>query len=130
MAFLDDNAILHCLKELLTGDSRMTVLSMTTQGQVTFRKDVLHHLGITPGNKIAMDKLPGRPAGISLMGWVNLKDAVWVGRCLFPTTSGRWGLCWLDGGRLNAGQGSGWCRTSSACAMTVRLPHLPATDSY
>ena len=36
----------------------MTVLSMTTRGQVTFRKDVLHHLGIKPGDKIALDKLP------------------------------------------------------------------------
>jgi len=37
----------------------MTVLSMTTRGQVTFRKDVLHHLGIKPGDKIAVDMLPG-----------------------------------------------------------------------
>ncbi len=36
----------------------MIVLSMTTRGQVTFRKDVLHHLGIKPGDKIALDKLP------------------------------------------------------------------------
>ena len=36
----------------------MIVLSMTTRGQVTFRKDVLRHLGIKPGDKIALDKLP------------------------------------------------------------------------
>ena len=49
----------------------MTTLTVTTRGQVTFRKDVLQHLGIGPGEKIDLDKLPGgrvilkaaRPAG-------------------------------------------------------------------
>lgn len=49
----------------------MTTLTVTKRGQVTFRKDVLQHLGIQPGEKIALDKLPGgrvilkaaRPAG-------------------------------------------------------------------
>jgi antitoxin PrlF len=49
----------------------MTTLTVTTRGQVTFRKDVLQHLGIQPGEKIALDKLPdgrislraARPAG-------------------------------------------------------------------
>lgn len=36
----------------------MTVLTVTTRGQVTFRKDVLQHLGIRPGEKIEMDKRP------------------------------------------------------------------------
>ncbi len=41
----------------------MTTLTVTTRGQVTFRKDVLHHLGIKPGEKIEVDKLPdGRVA--------------------------------------------------------------------
>jgi antitoxin PrlF len=39
-------------------DSRMTTLTVTARGQVTFRKDVLHHLGIGPGEKIELDKLP------------------------------------------------------------------------
>ena len=30
----------------------------TLRGQVTLRKDVLHHLGIKPGEKIELDKLP------------------------------------------------------------------------
>jgi len=35
----------------------------TLRGQVTLRKDVLHHLGIKPGEKIELDKLPdGRVA--------------------------------------------------------------------
>lgn len=36
----------------------MTTLTVTARGQVTFRKDVLHHLGIKPGEKIELDKLP------------------------------------------------------------------------
>lgn len=36
----------------------MTTLSVTTRGQVTFRKEVLKHLGIQPGGKIRLDLLP------------------------------------------------------------------------
>ena len=36
----------------------MNVLTVTSRGQVTFRKDVLRHLGIGPGEKIALEKLP------------------------------------------------------------------------
>lgn len=57
----------------------MTTLTVTTRGQVTFRKDVLQHLGIQPGEKIAVDKLPdgrislraARPAG-KIDGFVGL----------------------------------------------------------
>ncbi len=35
-----------------------TRLTVTTKGQVTFRKDVLQHLGVHPGEKIELDKLP------------------------------------------------------------------------
>ncbi len=49
----------------------MTTLTVTTRGQVTFRKEVLQHLGIQPGEKIELDLLPdgrgvikaARPAG-------------------------------------------------------------------
>ena len=37
----------------------VTTLSVTARGQVTFRKDVLKHLGIRPGDKIELDLLPG-----------------------------------------------------------------------
>ncbi len=37
----------------------MTTLTVTKRGQVTFRKDVLKHLGIEPGGKIRLDLLPG-----------------------------------------------------------------------
>ena len=36
----------------------MTTLTVTTRGQVTFRKDVLKHLGIRPGDRIHLDMLP------------------------------------------------------------------------
>lgn len=36
----------------------MTTLTVTARGQVTFRKDVLKHLGIQPGEKIHLDLLP------------------------------------------------------------------------
>ncbi|MDB5686066.1 MAG: hypothetical protein JWR77_655 [Rhizorhabdus sp.] len=36
----------------------MTTLTVTARGQVTFRKDVLKHLGIQPGGKITLDLLP------------------------------------------------------------------------
>jgi bifunctional DNA-binding transcriptional regulator/antitoxin component of YhaV-PrlF toxin-antitoxin module len=36
----------------------MTTLTVTERGQVTFRKDVLQHLGIKAGDKIELDLLP------------------------------------------------------------------------
>jgi bifunctional DNA-binding transcriptional regulator/antitoxin component of YhaV-PrlF toxin-antitoxin module len=36
----------------------MSTLTVTAKGQVTLRKDLLKHLGVHPGEKIAVDKLP------------------------------------------------------------------------
>jgi AbrB family looped-hinge helix DNA binding protein len=36
----------------------MKTLTVTARGQVTFRKDVLQHLGIRPGEKIELEKQP------------------------------------------------------------------------
>jgi bifunctional DNA-binding transcriptional regulator/antitoxin component of YhaV-PrlF toxin-antitoxin module len=60
-------------------DLAMTTLTVTARGQVTFRKDVLQHLGIEPGEKIELDKLPDgrvtlramRPAG-TIDGFLGL----------------------------------------------------------
>jgi bifunctional DNA-binding transcriptional regulator/antitoxin component of YhaV-PrlF toxin-antitoxin module len=57
----------------------MTTLTVTARGQVTFRKDVLQHLGIKPGEKIELDLLPdgraalkaARPAG-TIEGFLGL----------------------------------------------------------
>jgi bifunctional DNA-binding transcriptional regulator/antitoxin component of YhaV-PrlF toxin-antitoxin module len=35
----------------------MTILTVTARGHVTFRKDVLQHLGIRPGEKIELNLL-------------------------------------------------------------------------
>ena len=43
----------------------MAVLSVTSRGQVTFRREVLAHLGIKPGDKIEIDLLPGGRAQVS-----------------------------------------------------------------
>jgi bifunctional DNA-binding transcriptional regulator/antitoxin component of YhaV-PrlF toxin-antitoxin module len=36
----------------------MSTLTVTAKGQVTLRKDLLKHLGVHPGAKITVDKLP------------------------------------------------------------------------
>lgn len=36
----------------------MTILTVTAKGQVTLRRDVLQHLGVSPGDKFTVDKLP------------------------------------------------------------------------
>src|SRR5882757_7326401 len=36
----------------------MSTLTVTAKGQVTLRKDLLKHLGVQPGEKIVVDKLP------------------------------------------------------------------------
>ena len=49
----------------------MSTLTVTAKGQVRLRKDLLRHLGVHPGEKILVDKLPDgriemkaeRPAG-------------------------------------------------------------------
>lgn len=43
----------------------MTTLTVTSRGQVTFRKEVLQHLGIQPGQKIRLDLLPDGRAALS-----------------------------------------------------------------
>jgi bifunctional DNA-binding transcriptional regulator/antitoxin component of YhaV-PrlF toxin-antitoxin module len=57
----------------------MTTLTVTARGQVTFRREVLQHLGIKPGDRIEFQLLPdGRallkaasPPG-SIQGFVGL----------------------------------------------------------
>lgn len=36
----------------------MTTLTITAKGQVTLKQDLLKHLGVNPGEKIEVDKLP------------------------------------------------------------------------
>jgi len=43
----------------------MTTLTITARGQVTFRKEVLQHLGVRPGDKIRLDLLPNGRAELA-----------------------------------------------------------------
>ncbi|MFZ5571849.1 MAG: AbrB/MazE/SpoVT family DNA-binding domain-containing protein [Thermodesulfobacteriota bacterium] len=36
----------------------MSALTITAKGQVTLRQDLLNHIGVGPGQKIEVDKLP------------------------------------------------------------------------
>lgn len=36
----------------------MSTLTVTAKGQVTLRKDLLAHLGVLPGDKVSIEKLP------------------------------------------------------------------------
>jgi bifunctional DNA-binding transcriptional regulator/antitoxin component of YhaV-PrlF toxin-antitoxin module len=57
----------------------MATLTVTERGQVTFRKDVLRHLGVKPGEKIEIELLPegrgvlkaARPSG-SIDGFIGI----------------------------------------------------------
>jgi antitoxin PrlF len=65
----------------------MASLTVTVKGQVTLKRDLLRHLGIKPGERVDLEKLPGgelrvraaRPTGTidgflhSLDGKVKLK---------------------------------------------------------
>ena len=51
-----------CITMDWTGGARiiaMKTLTVTSRGQVTFRKEILQHLGIQPGEKIELELLPG-----------------------------------------------------------------------
>lgn len=37
----------------------MVTLTVSAKGQVTLKKELLRHLGVTPGQKIEVDALPG-----------------------------------------------------------------------
>jgi bifunctional DNA-binding transcriptional regulator/antitoxin component of YhaV-PrlF toxin-antitoxin module len=57
-----------CLTTLVRrAKSTMATLTVTTKGQVTFRKDVLQHLGIRPGERIEVDLLPNGRGALSAM---------------------------------------------------------------
>lgn len=36
-----------------------TTLTITAKGQVTLRKEVLRHLGVAPGDQVAVEIIPG-----------------------------------------------------------------------
>lgn len=44
----------HCMNKPLTFDS----VTVTAKGQVTLRRDLLSHLGVGPGDRLAVEYLP------------------------------------------------------------------------
>ena len=53
----------------------MSTLTVTAKGQVTLRKDLLRHLGVRPGEKITVEKLPdGRIAMKAMRPTGNISD--------------------------------------------------------
>jgi bifunctional DNA-binding transcriptional regulator/antitoxin component of YhaV-PrlF toxin-antitoxin module len=40
-------------------EATMAALSVTAKGQVTLKRDLLQHLGVKPGERIDLEKLPG-----------------------------------------------------------------------
>jgi bifunctional DNA-binding transcriptional regulator/antitoxin component of YhaV-PrlF toxin-antitoxin module len=62
----------------------MSTLTVTARGKVTLGKDILKHLGVQPGGKITVDKLPNgrielkaaRPTGeiSDVFGFLKRKD--------------------------------------------------------
>ncbi len=40
------------------GDDFMTMLTITAKGQVTLKRDLLKHLGVSPGERVEADRLP------------------------------------------------------------------------
>jgi bifunctional DNA-binding transcriptional regulator/antitoxin component of YhaV-PrlF toxin-antitoxin module len=68
---------------LRKNEATMSTLTVTTKGQVTLSKGLLKHLGVQPGEKIAVTKLPGgrlvvsaRPTGkiSDVFGLLKTKD--------------------------------------------------------
>ena len=54
----------------------MSTLTVTAKGQVTLRMDLLKHLGVQPGEKITVDKLPdGRILVKATRPTGNISDA-------------------------------------------------------
>ncbi len=61
----------------------MATLTVTAKGQVTLRKELLDHLGVRPGDKLSLDKLPdgrveikaSRPSGAITDAFGLLKRA-------------------------------------------------------
>ena len=57
----------------------MPSLTVTTKGQVTLKRELLQHLGVKPGERVDLEKLPGgelrvraaRPAG-TIDGFLGL----------------------------------------------------------
>ncbi len=82
----------------------MTMLTITAKGQVTLKQELLKHLGVSPGEKVEADKLPG--------GRIIVRAAAQDGRiadffgCLSQKRGPR-----LTIDQMNAIANRGWAKT-------------------
>ncbi|MBS0464744.1 MAG: transcriptional regulator [Proteobacteria bacterium] len=84
----------------------MTTLSITARGQVTFRKEVLRHLGLKPGGKIELNLLPGGEAAMKAARPTGTFDA--LAGCLKGKTNGaKLSLAQIEQSIAAAGAASG-----------------------
>jgi bifunctional DNA-binding transcriptional regulator/antitoxin component of YhaV-PrlF toxin-antitoxin module len=55
-------------KAFLPYSMDMSVLKITSKGQVTLNREVLSHLGARPGDRIEVEKLPGGRVEVRIQG--------------------------------------------------------------
>ena len=65
----------------------MATITATTRGQVTLRKEYLHHLGIRPGEKMEIEMLPGGKLMIQAVSQTGRLEALFG--CLAGQTNVR-----------------------------------------
>lgn len=81
----------------------MTSLAVTVKGQVTLKRDLLQHVGIKPGERLDVEKLPG--------GELRLRAARPTGsiRDFFGILAGRTGkVATIE--EMNEAAAAGWAR--------------------
>lgn len=52
----------------------MSTQTVTAKGQVTLSRDILKHLGVSPGEKIVVDKLPDGRVALKAAPAGNISD--------------------------------------------------------
>lgn len=53
-----------------------SILTVTTKGQVTFRRSVLDHLGAAPGDHLVVDLMPGGRAEVHVASRGRIDDFI------------------------------------------------------
>lgn len=65
----------------------MSTLTVTAKGQVTLRKDILEHLGVEPGEKVSVEKLPDGRIQVSAAPSGDISDVFGMFKHKGPTVS-------------------------------------------
>lgn len=80
----------------------MATLGVTTRGQVTFRKEILNHLGVEPGGRIELDLLPDGRAALRAAPTGTIED--FIGSLAGKTTK----VATIE--EINEAASRGWAR--------------------